>query len=198
MTSQKISELLSELLQTANYGGMIGDVLYGKEIPNYVDCEILKDKDELLKKYQFDINDCFVEDIELKKKFVKKLNEYEGCEDYGDNVVKCFSYQNTKYVYIFTRHEENETSEVIIYKKNMDIILVGCMGFHPYIVTPSFTYDNSDGSGPLLLLKNDQNNTYYCGIEEILSEYKKQEITVEKLHEMITYFYEQFCHDNYH
>ncbi|BCS82558.1 hypothetical protein QLL95_gp0069 [Cotonvirus japonicus] len=65
--------------------------------------------------------------------------------------------------------------------KSSRYVFCGCGGSHPFVATNDFTYDNSDGSGPII-----SNNFDKC------------EITSDLLLNLLSKYYKNFCGDSYH
>lgn len=65
-------------------------------------------------------------------------------------LLRAFTYNDSELIAL-----RLEDSPFIILRKDKEYVIVGEAGSHPLIYTSSFSYDNSDGSGPGIQLSSD-------------------------------------------
>lgn len=135
--------------------------------PSYTDCEILKFSNPIK-----DLKSILdYEWLKSETKYNKKLNfmsvTYQSTKD------------NIKLMAVKSIDDDDDGGQILLLIRPNDFIIVSVIYGHPYIETPYFLYDNTDGSGPDMFNKTDMENP---------------KILTQKL---ITY-YNDFLADKYH
>lgn len=112
--------------------------------------------------------------------------EYEEFE-YKDIDGKFYKNDECNIIFGYLKYKTNESENEHIYvlshndENNKSFMMLGNFGSHPCIMTDTFVYDNSDGSGPSVF--NIQNeDKVSCDLI---------------IHKIYTYFTE-FCNDSFH
>ena len=118
--------------------------------------------------------DYYPEDEEEEE--VNNNNDDEDNFTWRDRAI-VFDYQNWELGYICATNNYSEIIYLFDYK-NLDYVIVGIDGCHPFIHCNDFDYGNSDGSGPSLVVQ--------------------EKVTPAFLLDKMQYYYRSFCNNRYH
>lgn len=142
------------------------------KIKSYIDKKVPKN---LQNKYQDAIDQLIGYDVDYEE---FEFKDVDGKFYKSDE-------HNVTFGYLKYDGEDNEKEHVYVLSLNGKdeelFMMIGNAGSHPYIMTDTFVYDNSDGSGPGKFRIQDEDKVSYDII----------------IHKIATYF-TLFCDDSFH